>query len=265
MPDPSIDLPLAEVHLWLTDMGADAISDVLLARYRALLSSAEEAQSRRFVFDKDRCRYLVTRALVRTVLSRYAPERAPRDWLFDTNPQGCPRIANQPEVTDPFVFNISHTDAVVALAVRRRHAVGIDVEKWSRDVNLDIARHFFSAREVTDLVALPEPLQRTRFLELWTLKESYIKARQMGLSIPLDHFGFELAADRHIGMFCAPELDDSAQRWWLAQLHWKSAHVLAVCAERAEGQAPRLVSRQVLPLSGEGVLFDWPITRESTH
>jgi 4'-phosphopantetheinyl transferase len=39
---------------------------------------------------------------------------------------------------------------------------------------------------------LPESPQRQRFFELWTLKESDVKSRGMGLSIPLNKFPFDL-------------------------------------------------------------------------
>ena len=41
-----------------------------------------------------------------------------------------------------------------------------------------------------ELRALPPERQKERFFEYWTLKEAYIKARGMGLSIPLGKFSF---------------------------------------------------------------------------
>ena len=49
----------------------------------------------RFVFERDRRQFLITRALVRTMLSRYA-EVAPRDWRFVTNQYGRPEVLDRP-------------------------------------------------------------------------------------------------------------------------------------------------------------------------
>jgi 4'-phosphopantetheinyl transferase len=79
------------VHLWLAHY--DRIDDATeLHGCLRLLSGAERAQMNRFVFERDRRRYLVTRALVRRTLSRYAPVGA-SDWQFENNDHGRPEIA----------------------------------------------------------------------------------------------------------------------------------------------------------------------------
>src|SRR5215813_4188059 len=88
----TISLTPAEIHLWL--VFCDEITeDRMHAAYRELLSAAEKEQERRFYFARDRRRYLVTRAMVRTVLSRYVSVH-PREWLFSTNAYGRPDIVN---------------------------------------------------------------------------------------------------------------------------------------------------------------------------
>jgi 4'-phosphopantetheinyl transferase len=82
----------AEIHVWLTF--CEAISErCLLASYRELLNATEKEEESRFYFARDRHRYLVTRALVRTVLSRYASVD-PKDWVFSRNAYGRPYIVN---------------------------------------------------------------------------------------------------------------------------------------------------------------------------
>ena len=259
-----IDLPSHDVHLWMTSVD-DRVDTTLLDEYRALLSPAEAAQGARFMFDKDRRRFLVTRALVRTVLSRYAPAVAPRAWAFEANEHGCPRAANAPPGLPPIVFNLSHTDGLVVLCVRATHAVGVDVERWGRHTNLDVADHFFRPAEAAALRRLPgEAAQRERFMELWTFKESYIKARRKGLSIPLDQFEFELDDDPARVSVSFPGLDDRPARWHFRQVRPVPEHVVAVCAERDGDRVPALRACHVLPLRTEPAWTECPATRSST-
>src|SRR4051812_25098224 len=81
-----------EAHLW--HVVPDEIADEqLLDAYRAILIQSEIERNLRFVFERGRRDDLVTRALVRTTLSRYVPEVPPRAWRFATGPYGRPEIA----------------------------------------------------------------------------------------------------------------------------------------------------------------------------
>ena len=76
------------------------------------------------------------------------------------------------------------------------------------DAPLDIARQYFSPDEAATLFALSTEFQSRRFFDLWTLKESYLKARKRGLSIPLDQFGFELDDPGRVTLHLQPGLGD---------------------------------------------------------
>src|SRR5437763_959951 len=80
-----------------------------------------------FHFARDRRRYLVTRALVRTVLSRYM-DIAPREWAFAVNDYGRPLITNAAAAARQISFNVSHTDSLIILAIAQGHELGVDVE-----------------------------------------------------------------------------------------------------------------------------------------
>jgi 4'-phosphopantetheinyl transferase len=238
-----------EVHVWCTFF-AEIDDEALLDEYRQLLSEDERSRLWRFAFERDRHRYLVTRALARSVLSRYA-DVAPAAWLFGENRFGRPQIVNnQPQARD-LSFNISHTNSLIVLGLARGRAIGFDTENVSdRTAPFTIAERFFSPEEAAALDALPESHRQRRFFEYWTLKESYIKARSVGLSIPLDACTFRFVGDEHVAMSIRPDVDSGA-RWDVWQFSIDRDYVTAICAERVGPRAPALVVRRIVPLRPE--------------
>ena len=145
-------LPINAVHVDLVHSDDPAAWSQHEA-YRALMSPDEHERMARLVFGRDRRRFLLTRALVRTMLSRYAAV-PPADWAFITNVHGRPEILNRPRGVPDLRFNLSHTDGLIACAVTIGREVGIDVEHIQRHLTHDIAGNF-APREVNDLKTLP--------------------------------------------------------------------------------------------------------------
>src|SRR5262245_48931311 len=230
-----IPLTPAEIHLWLAFY--DGITERSLhSDYRELLNPAEEERKSRFDFARDLRRYLITRALVRIVLSRYAPVH-PKEWVFSANAYGRPEIVNAQARDAGLSFNISHTHSLIALGVTRRRALGVDVENFrAQEASLDIADRFFAPQEVAALAATPPQRQQYRFFEYWTFKEAYIKARGMGLSLPLDKFSFHYPNDRAVEIAIDPELADDSARWQFWQFRPRPDYLAAICAERIDAR-----------------------------
>lgn len=93
----------------------------------------------------------------------------------------------------------------------------------------------FSESERADLAAQPPEARRERFLEYWTLKESFAKARGVGLSLPLDQFSLRLRAGEPIRIAFGPAIDDQPEAWQLAQLRPTGRHLLALAIRRDLG------------------------------
>jgi 4'-phosphopantetheinyl transferase len=248
---PLIGLSQDEIHLWLatdeTD-GEQAIS------YRRLLSADERQREQRFHFEKDRNRFLITRALVRTVLSRYEAVD-PRDWLFAANAYGCPQIDVLRMGAADLQFNVSHAAGLIVLGVTRGRALGVDVENLCARMNpIDAAKQVFSATELAALAKLPAEQQLDRFFEYWTFKESYIKARGMGVSLPLDKFSIQLEQDGLVDLEIAPELHDDPSRWQLWQSRLGRTYLLALCAERVPRRSPAISIKKMVSMDHEEVV-----------
>lgn len=246
----SIALDPSEIHLWLVDY--EEISDEALhLAYRELLSAEERAQEPKYYFARDRRRYLVTRVLVRTVLSRYVPID-PRDWVFGTNAYGRPHALNPQAEDMRLTFNLSHTHSMIVLGVTMGRALGVDVENvHAREISIGMADRYFSPLEADELAKAPSYLQQYRFFEYWTFKEAYIKARGMGLQLPLDKFSFGYPDDNRVEIAIDRELGDDPARWRFWQLRPEADYLLAICAERLDAQVPELIVRRAVPLSGE--------------
>ncbi|MGH9383312.1 MAG: 4'-phosphopantetheinyl transferase family protein [Vicinamibacterales bacterium] len=213
--------------------------------YRQLLTPDESERMARFVFERDRQQFLITRALVRTTLSRYA-RVAPAAWRFIANDHGRPEVLDRPAGVADLRFNLSHTHGLIACAVTVGREVGVDVEDITRDVTHDVAGRFFAPREVADLRSLPSADQERVFFDYWTLKEAYIKARGLGLSLPLSDFAFCLRPPALPTIAFEPTIRDDPASWQFFQTSPTPKHRLGLAVRRSGGDVP-IRLREVVP------------------
>lgn len=217
----------ADLRVVVTD---EAPADTV-TRLWPRMTADEQTRCMRFVRDVDRRTFAITRALVRQTLSLYGPT-APLDWRFVTNDHDCPFVTPAQAGTPPLHFNVSHTDGLVALAITRGHRLGVDVERVTRVVTEAVAERHFAPAEVRDLRALPAAEQPRVFFEYWTLKEAYIKARGMGLALPLDAFAFALRLPDPPTISFVPGFADVPERWQFWQTWPTTEHRLSLAIER---------------------------------
>jgi len=127
--------------------------------------------------------------------------------------------------------------------------VGVDVEDMTRPgQTVEIANQFFSPTEVAALRALAGGAQRHRFFEYWTLKEAYIKARGIGVSLPLEWFSFHLEPGRPVRISFDPSLDDDPLSWQFAQFRLTPRHIGALAIRRRAGSDLDVQVRRTVPL-----------------
>lgn len=235
--------PLHQVDVWAAETDAPGIQ-ARLSAYRGLLSADEARRAERFLQPDDAARFVIGRTLARTMLSRYA-DVAPRDWPFVIDDHGRPELSERPPGAPDLRFNLTHTAGLVACAVTVGREVGVDVEHISRRITHEVPERFFSAREVADLRALPDADQHTVFFDYWTLKEAYIKARGLGLALPLRQFTFLRTAGRAPSIAFAPELHDDPATWQFAQFWPTVEHRMAVAVRRTGEDLPIIVEHVV--------------------
>lgn len=234
-------LSLSQVQPTVWWLRTDYLDDACQERFRVILDQTEQVRAGRFVSAQDRREFVACHALLRIMLSRIA-SRPPYEWKFSQGLHGKPSVAADHGLPD-LQFNIAHTRGLVAAAVAWRRPIGVDVEIFqSCSDQLDLARRFFAAAEA-ELVGRASKLDRPRvFTQLWTLKEAYIKATGIGLSLPLDSFAFDLEPLR---VQFRGEGADIPASWQFATSVITGCHVLSVALHVPDQQAQRVTLSEV--------------------
>lgn len=234
---PQIDYSLADdrVDVWVVQLSFDAH---LLPRLRSLLGPEEAARARALRFERLREIYTMAHGILRVLIGRYVSEE-PAKLRFSLGPAGKPRVVSP----DRIQFNLSHSDDLALFAFTRVSDLGVDVEKIKPVDNfLGIARRFFCAGEIDDLMLCPREQRQQAFFRCWTRKEAYLKAVGSGLQVSPDTFRVSLAASTPARLLHVQGDQDAAEKWILHSLDFSPRY----CAALAYA-APR---RQVRVFSG---------------
>jgi 4'-phosphopantetheinyl transferase len=213
------------------------------SRWLGILGKNERERAARFRWKSDHREFVAAHMLLRRMLNFYLDESA-ESWQFVDGPFGKPKIDAlfcRPDID----FNISHTRGLVAAALVSNALIGVDVEKIEQvTAEQTLAETIFSRPEVEILRNTPLPQRTARFFELWTLKESYLKATGNGLAAPLDSFAFTLAP---LSISFLTDIDDRPQRWRFKTLRATSQHALAVAVANPKNLKIRIVYRAIDP------------------
>ena len=121
-------------------------------------------------------------------------------------------------------FNVSHSGDWIVCAVDAE-PLGIDIEQI-RPLELEIAAQFYSDEEYKILMAKSPEDRQHFFFDLWTLKESYIKAVGKGVSIPLKSFTVNFLEKGEI----AVKTGNLFANWTLKQFDLDPDYKMSVCA-----------------------------------
>lgn len=249
--------PVAGTDVLLRVARCSGLDNALREAYWQLLDDVERTRNQRFRFQADRDRHLLGRALLRSSIAEWLGTK-PQALSLRLDAHGKPQLGNAPNVfeepaaSEQLHFNLSHSGdwVVVALA---NVPVGIDVEHTLRKSDvLSLAAHYFYGEELKELQSFPEPEQRERFFDYWTLKEAYMKARGEGISLGLENFGFRLhsegacaaqantgenSADKNrIELMLNESLQDNPQAWQFFCVSPVAEYRLAL-AVRSAGKA----------------------------
>jgi len=225
------------VHLWQRRL--DARAEELSACY-GLLSSEEQDRARRFLVERARNEFVVTRGTLRSLLARYLGS-TPQEVHFRYAVRGKPALEGGSDLS----FNVSHTDGLALMAFVKRRAIGVDVENLDRKIEAErLAERFFSERERQALRPLRGDELQAAFFRCWTRKEAYIKAKGDGLSLPLHQFDVSIAeGDRDALLETRPDPAEGGQ-WTVCDVRLDPRFAAAVTVQKDDTGLVQLTTCQ---------------------
>lgn len=197
-----------EIHVWRAPLACDTIK---LRQFEEALTDDERRRADQYFFERDRKYFIASRGILRELLATYT-HRSPADVQFRYGPQGKPSLDGK--IEESIRFNMSHSYGMAVFAFGLDCELGIDLEFIRPEIAIEeIAQQYFSRQELREFRALPSDLRPEGFFLCWTRKEAYIKARGLGLQIPLDSFSVSLTPD-------APErlVSEDSERWSMQSL-----------------------------------------------
>ena len=158
-----------EIHLWSASLATDC------AHVVPLLSEDERERAGRFVFERDRRRFIAARGWLRALLGRYR-DIPGAQLRFGYGPKGKPFLEGGPH------FNLSHSGEMALFAFCAAEEIGVDLEAV-RDVAEaeGIVRGHFAPGEIEKWMAAPPHLRQRVFFDCWTRMEAVAKALGEGL------------------------------------------------------------------------------------
>jgi len=207
---------------------ADLLDPPKEVEIQSLMSALEKERLDRYRHEPSRICYLITRRLIRETLSTIGGEE-PAYWRFAIGEHGRPTLANPTPPLDNIDFNIAHSRRLVVAGITKSGRVGVDIEPVDRKVDHEVvAERFFSDIEIEDLQKLEEPARRRRFLELWVLKEAWLKADGRGISAGLHRVIFRFDE----GRARLEQLPDDDPGRWKVELATVDDHLLGLAWRR---------------------------------
>lgn len=222
----NVKLNRDEIHVWSASL---EVGSRQLGEMERTLSADEIARARRFHFERDRQNYIGRRGILRAILATYL-RTEPSAIRFLYNEFGKPRLEGS-EGARGLSFNLSFSGVLTLVAVAIDREVGVDIELIESSVASDeVARRFFSPNEIAALEALPQSSRLTGFFTCWARKEAYIKARGMGLSIPLDSFDVSSIRDEMVTPLETGNSSSYISNWKIEDLNIDPRYAAAVAA-----------------------------------
>ena len=214
-------------HEWI-DLWYANLQHAEWPRFLHVLSDEERSRADAFAFDRDARRFVVSRTVLRSLLSRVTGS-PPSELKFRKEPDGKPVLG--PGVRQPVHFSLSRSEELVLIGFAP-NPLGVDVEWLERAIDVDeLADYVLSRRERESFERLDPRDRRQAFLQCWTIKEAYLKAIGKGLSVPPNMVEASFRSGERVGLQSIFGDERAASRWCVELVVPREGYVGAVATE----------------------------------
>lgn len=219
MPNPARPAP-GMIALWHARLQCDG-----WRRLADPLSEGERSRAATFFFERDARRFIVSHAVLRSLLGRATGTPA-RELKFKVEPAGKP-VLEAPSDWQ-IHFSLARSDELVLIGLAQ-HPLGVDLEWSGRTFDVAaVAAEVLSPREQQALDQLC-PADRTKsFLRCWTQKEAYLKAIGTGLQVAPSDVEVSFTPGKRAGLESVAGDARAAARWFVDVAMAREGYIWAV-------------------------------------
>jgi 4'-phosphopantetheinyl transferase len=209
-----------QTEVWQIDLA----QDVDLAQAMALLDHTEVQRAKRFIDSMHTRRFIVAHAALRQILG-WRMGCDPAAIEFKLSAHGRPLLPDGGPV-----FSLSHSGDMALVAVAAEGELGVDIECRRTLQHRELARRFFSESEADAIDALAGYEREAAFFDCWVRKEAYIKAKGLGLALPLDSFALSVPAQLGQGLLFSHRFPEDVARYQLRLLQAPAGYHAALAS-----------------------------------
>jgi len=169
----------------------------------------------------DQWRYLIAELFLKRALSLELGIPS-SSLIFAADMYGKPYLMNKKRF-----FNLSHSHEMIVLATDDE-PIGIDIEYIAPLNDLKDLIGQFTEKEQEAYFAQPEISRLNFFYDLWTYKESYLKAIGIGFGYSLQSFSIQVAD----GAAFLLKGIDSDTKWYFQKYEIDQTYKCAICSRK---------------------------------
>jgi len=167
------------------------INELNIESIAGMVSEERIKKSEKYRYEEDKKRSIAVEYLLNQMINEAIPGiKTPAKLIYDE--KGKPHIYRSVDGNDKkgeIYFSLSHSGDYVACIIADRPC-GIDVERHSDKRDYEkVAKRICTETELTEIN------NETEFYDVWTLKESVLKAVGLGLSLDMRKFEIKKSAD----------------------------------------------------------------------